>query len=99
MLKLQEEKEKVKISSFSRRERDILNAVPLLSEEKEKSRVLNFRDEKETFSFSDIKYPPKTSFHNSFPPHHTSNPENAYFSLKYEAFLTGRERETKNRLS
>ena len=69
MLKLQEEKEKVKtISPFSRREREMLNPVPLFWEEKEKSRVHNFREEKEKFSFSDIKYPPKTSLHNSFPP-------------------------------
>ena len=69
MLKLREEKEKVKtISPFSRREREMLNPVPLFWEEKEKSRVHNFREEKEKFSFSDIKYPPKTSLHNSFPP-------------------------------
>ena len=69
MLKLWEEKEKVKtISPFSRREREMLNPVPLFWEEKEKSRVHNFREEKEKFSFSDIKYPPKTSLHNSFPP-------------------------------
>ena len=69
MLKLREEKEKMKtISPFSRREREMLNPVPLFWEEKEKSRVHNFREEKEKFSFSDIKYPPKTSLHNSFPP-------------------------------
>ena len=50
ILKLQEEKEKVKtISPFSRREREILNAVPQFWEEKEKSRVHNFREEKEKF--------------------------------------------------
>ena len=50
MLKLQEEKEKVKtISLFSRREREMLNAVPLFRKEKEKSRVHNFREEKEKF--------------------------------------------------
>ena len=47
----QEEKEKVKTTSpLSRREREILNAVPQFGEEKEKSRVHNFREEKEKFS-------------------------------------------------
>ena len=39
----------------------MLNPVPLFGDEKEKSRAHNFREEKEKFSFSDIKYPPKTS--------------------------------------
>ena len=51
ILKLQEEKEKViTISPFSRREREILNAVSQFWEEKEKSRVHTFREEKEKFS-------------------------------------------------
>ena len=51
ILKLQEEKEKIiTISPFSRREREILNAVPQFWEEKEKLRVHTFREEKEKSS-------------------------------------------------
>ena len=98
MLKLQEEKrESEKNISFFEKRREILNHVPLFREEKEKPRVHNFREEKEKFSFSDIKYPPK--------PHYitvSTKPQTLklHISLqKYEAFLTGRERETVNRVS
>ena len=51
ILKLQEEKEKIIIiSPFSRREREILNAVPQSWEEKEKLRVHIFQEEKEKSS-------------------------------------------------
>ena len=81
MLKLQEEKRESENNiSFFEKRREMLNHVPLFREEKEKPRVHNFREEKEKFSFSDIKYPPKPHYITVF--HQTSNPEKCIFLSK-----------------